>query len=390
VAITGFGLVHPLARSPEELARALAAGSPPRAPEVADLDFKDHFPAQAKRASKMDRLGQYACCAALFALRHAGLERPPEPARAGVVGGSAFGGLEACVSFHADLLREGPELVSAVQFINTAHNVAASQVAISFGIQGPVVNLSSGLAAGLDAVVTGVRTIRAGRADLVLAGGYERWIPELQTALRSVKLLGDGAAGEGASLAPAEGACFLVLEEGEKALGRGAAPLAWVLGYGQSAAVSARGAAGAGLAKALNTALAMAGDPQPAAAIVGAQGTPRYDVAVRGAYEEVLGGRYEEMPKLFPKRALGEAFGAAGPLAIAAALATEGLLAVGPVLVDSLAWGGAGTAVVLGGAPGPGPALADLEERAKRGSREKFLAALAKVPDVAPDQGDEL
>ena len=26
-----------------------------------------------------------------------------------------------------------------------------------------------------------------------------------------------------------------------------------------------------------------------------------------------------------------------------------------------------------------------LEERAKRGSREKFLAVLAKVPDVAPD-----
>jgi len=31
-----------------------------------------------------------------------------------------------------------------------------------------------------------------------------------------------------------------------------------------------------------------------------------------------------------------------------------------------------------------------LEERARRGSREKFLAALAKVPDVAPDPGDEL
>jgi len=32
----------------------------------------------------------------------------------------------------------------------------------------------------------------------------------------------------------------------------------------------------------------------------------------------------------------------------------------------------------------------NLEERAKRGSREKFLAVLAKVPGVAPDPGDEL
>ena len=31
-----------------------------------------------------------------------------------------------------------------------------------------------------------------------------------------------------------------------------------------------------------------------------------------------------------------------------------------------------------------------LEARAKRGSREKFLAVLAKVPNVAPEPGDEL
>jgi predicted transcriptional regulator len=31
-----------------------------------------------------------------------------------------------------------------------------------------------------------------------------------------------------------------------------------------------------------------------------------------------------------------------------------------------------------------------LEERARRGSREKFLAVLAKVPDVAPDPNDEI
>jgi predicted transcriptional regulator len=31
-----------------------------------------------------------------------------------------------------------------------------------------------------------------------------------------------------------------------------------------------------------------------------------------------------------------------------------------------------------------------LEERAKRGSREKFLAVLAKAPDIAPEPDDEL
>lgn len=31
-----------------------------------------------------------------------------------------------------------------------------------------------------------------------------------------------------------------------------------------------------------------------------------------------------------------------------------------------------------------------LEEKARRGSREKFLAVLAKVPDVSPESEDEL
>ena len=31
-----------------------------------------------------------------------------------------------------------------------------------------------------------------------------------------------------------------------------------------------------------------------------------------------------------------------------------------------------------------------IQERAKRGRREKFLAALSKVPDVSPQAGDEL
>lgn len=31
-----------------------------------------------------------------------------------------------------------------------------------------------------------------------------------------------------------------------------------------------------------------------------------------------------------------------------------------------------------------------LEDRAKRGSRERFQAVLAKVPDVPPESGDEL
>lgn len=335
VVVTGYGAVHP--HGVEQAAFDAAAA--PAAPTLPEFKYKRWFPESSKRIKKMDMAGKYASCAALFALRHAGLEAPPDPARAGLVTGSMFGGLEACLAFHSDLVLKGPDNINPVLFPNTSHNVACGHVAITLSLKGPVTALVSGLAASHEALALAARTIRAGRADLMLAGGFERWVPEL------------GAVTDDLGLAPAEGACFLVLEAAETAAARGAPVRGGVQGYGLASDASGRchvEGDGAGLAEAMRRALADAGD-RPAAIAPGVQGVPAYDDAIEAAYRAVLGDAAAALPRLAPKTRLGETFGAGGAFAAAAVLAAwgGGRLPPGPVLMDGYAWGGAACGLVL-------------------------------------------
>jgi len=343
VAVSGAGFVHPHGDRLEDLERAIELALPPPGARIEAFDYGAFFPGDSRREKKMDRVGRYASCAALLALRHAGVPLPlAAPERTALVGGTMFGGLEACAEFHGELTGSGPDLVNASLFPNTAHNVACAQVAISFGIEGPVFAVASGLASGLEAVIWGCRLLRSGRAEMVLAGGFDRWTGTLDAALRSRGVLApEGAPG----LRPAEGACFLVLETVDRCRERGGRPLAEILGFAQASAVGGRGEGGAGaLARALRQALRSAGDARPSTLCTGLQGVPRHDGQMLAAYGE-LGWQDGCGPARFDcKRILGETFGAAGPFAVAAALAA---LLPGPVLVDALAWGGATAALVL-------------------------------------------
>lgn len=358
VVVTGAGLLHPSAADLRQLAAALARGTPPASPEIAGFDYRRWF-ADDRRAAKMDRLGRHACVAALLALRDAALDPLPDRPRVGLVAGTLFGGLEACLSFHSELLAYGP---NPATFPNTAHNVAAGQVAIRLGVQGPVMTIV-GPAAGLDAVVAGARWIAAGRADVVLAGGFDRWLPEIGTALASLGLLGAARNGD-APLVPAEAACFVVLESAAHAAGRGAPVLGLLRGWGQAAEALAGGgvrAGGGALTTAMRRALAMARVEVPTALCVASRETASYDAAVAAACGAVSDGAVPP-PKLEPKRALGETFGAAGPLALVSALvrAAAGEALGDAVLLDGVAWKGGATALVLDcrSVPPPAPSSA--------------------------------
>lgn len=342
VAITGIGVLHPHGCDVASLERALEAGAPPAGPTITDFQYKVHFPESSKRIKKMDMVGKYASCAALFALRDAGFQAPPDPERAGLTTGTMYGGLEACASFHHDLVTRGPDNVNPVHFPNTAHNVPCGHVAITLGLKGPLAALVSGLVAGHEAIITAHRMVRSGRADLVLAGGFDRWCPALARA----------AAALGVAVQPAEGACFLVLEARHHAEARGARILGRLLGHGQasdSPALCGVDRSGTGLGRALELALKRAGVARPVALCVGRQGNPVYDQALEAAYARVLDLPPRDLPRLEPKRVLGETFGADGTFAVAATLLRQraGALPPGPVLVDGYAWGGAAAGLVV-------------------------------------------
>jgi 3-oxoacyl-[acyl-carrier-protein] synthase II len=340
VVITGVGLLHPHGAQFNALETALMRKTPPAGPRIERFRFKDFFPKSSKRIKKMDMVSKFASCAALFALEHAGLKAPPSPERTGLSTGTMFGGMEACAAFHEDLILRGPDNVNPVNFPNTSHNVPCGHVAIALGIRGPVTALASGLGAGHEAVLTGVRTIRSGRADMMLVGGYDRWFPKLAEALDDLVPY------------PAEGSCFLVLESAESAEKRDARILGRILGYGQASDTVPLGRVasnGEGLARALRLALRSCQLETPTSLVLGLTGLEGYDKAIEAAYREVLGESSQTIPRQTPKRVLGETFGAGGCFSVAATLVwmQQGVLPSGPALLDGYAWGGAATTLVV-------------------------------------------
>lgn len=126
-------------------------------------------------------------------------------------------------------------------------NMPACHISILFDLEGVNNTLTTGASAGLQAVGEAYRILQRGSADLMLAGGAESKVNPM--GLSRCALLGyladltskdpqgiyrpfDRSA---TGLVIGEGAAFLVLEEREHALKRGAKIYAEIAGYGTSA-----------------------------------------------------------------------------------------------------------------------------------------------------------
>src|SRR5207245_9540208 len=72
--------------------------------------------------------------------------------RIGVLCGTYLGAVESVEAFLRAMLEEGPQAVSPAIFPNTVWNAAAGQVAIHLGAVGPTSTVTSGHAAGAQAL----------------------------------------------------------------------------------------------------------------------------------------------------------------------------------------------------------------------------------------------
>ena len=185
VAVTGLGAVTPLgndARSTWEAAVAGrsgidwirsfdADGFPVRvAAEVKDFDGSGVVP--PKEARRLERNVLLAVAAAREALDDAGVNGF-DPARVGVVLGSAIGGVTGVLD-QADVMRErGADRVSPFFLPNVLVDSASGQVAITLGIRGPNYAVVSACATGSHTIGEGAELIKRGDADVILAGGTE-------------------------------------------------------------------------------------------------------------------------------------------------------------------------------------------------------------------------
>src|SRR5947207_15210062 len=257
VAVTGLGAVTPLGLDAPSTWRAALAGEsgvdfiqafdPSQFPVRIAAEVKGFEPtavASPKEVRKLDRNVLLALGAGREALADAGLNGF-DPARVGIVFGSAIGGVIGIME-QSEIMRErGPERVSPNFLPNVLVDSASGQLAISLGIRGPNYAPVSACATGSHAVGEGAELIKRGDADAVLAGGTEACIHPLILAgfcaMRGLAVEDEHPPHASrpfdatrAGFVMGEGACVLLLEALDSALARGAPIYAEVLGYGAS------------------------------------------------------------------------------------------------------------------------------------------------------------
>jgi len=342
VVITGLGAVTPLGGDAPSTWRAAVAGEsgvdfirgfdtsayPVRiAAEVKDFD--PAAVASPKEGRRMDRNVLLALGAAQEAWRDSGVG-DFDPARVGIVVGSAIGGLPGIVE-QADVLRDrGPDRVSPFFIPSVLVDSASGQIAISLGLRGPNYAPVSACATGSHAVGEAAETIRRDAADLVLAGGTESCIHPLILAgfcaMRGLVAEEEEPARASrpfdatrAGFVMGEGACMLVLEEREAALARDASIYAEVLGYGASNDahhMAQPDPDSVGVAEMMSSALERSGVAPERVGYINAHGTstPLGDLAETKAIKQVFEEHAYRLAVSSTKSVTGHCFGAAGAI----------------------------------------------------------------------------
>lgn len=352
VVVTGMGAISPMGIGVSALTGGLLAGRSGGGPitlfdatgyrttiaaEVPGYEPEEHF--EARELRRLDRFTQFFLISVREAIAQAGLhyeEDDPEAARAGVVVGAGFGGMQAFID-EIDLLRDrGPGRVSPTGVPKIIPNMAAGLASIEHHLLGPVTCVVTACSASANAIGDGAELIRRRAADVVVAGGAEAAITDFGVAsfaqARALTTRNDDP--EAASrpfdadrdgFLMGEGGAALVLEERERAVGRGAEILAEVTGYGMSADayhMTLPRPGGHGAARAMQAALDDAGLTPDEIDYVNAHGTSTEanDATETAAIHIALGEAASQVAVSSTKSMTGHILGGAGAVEAVASI----------------------------------------------------------------------
>ena len=259
VAITGAGVVSPLGTSLADFHSALAQGRSGirRLPEEiaqgtgvqvgALVDWNPEGLFSAGEAANLDRVAQFAIGASDQALRASGLDlASADRNRIGVYWGTGMGGAQTLDAAFHRLYANKDWRARPHTVVMAMNNAAGSNVALRHGLRGPFANFSTACSSSAMALGEAMRTIAAGRADAVVAGGSEALLtPGTLSAWFALRTLAPADAADAAAsckpfdkrrggLVLGEGAAAFVLEDESHALARGARILGFLTGYGNT------------------------------------------------------------------------------------------------------------------------------------------------------------
>ena len=121
-----------------------------------------------------DRFTQFTLIAARQAMQGAGLGAVSEgSARAGVVLGTAGGGVNTWDENYRSVYEEGKNRVHPFVVPKLMNNAAASHVAIEYNLQGPGFSVATACASSNHAMGLAFQLIRGGGCDVMVTGGSE-------------------------------------------------------------------------------------------------------------------------------------------------------------------------------------------------------------------------
>jgi 3-oxoacyl-[acyl-carrier-protein] synthase II len=344
VAVTGAGVVSPLGASLEDFHRALCDARPGIRRLPADVAqgsgvqvgaMIDWNPAplfKEAEAANLDRATQFALAAAAQAIATSGLTANE---RTGVYWGTGLGGAHSLEAAYKQVYGAREWRVRPLTVVMAMSNAAGSNVAVRHGLRGPFANFATACSSSAMALGEAMRTIQAGRADAMIAGGSEALLtPGTLVAWQALRTLAPAdAADPAASCKPfdkrrgglvlGEGAAAFVLEDESLARARGAPVLALLTGYGNSCdAMHMSRPDRDGQVRAMREALAESALAPEAIGYINAHGTATVvgDVVEAEAINAVFGEAAARVPVSSTKSLHGHLLGAAGALEFAAAL----------------------------------------------------------------------
>jgi len=136
-----------------------------------------------KEQRRLDDFIIYALASAEMAMADAGLViGAGEAERAGVIIGSAIGGIATIEKEKEAVLLGGPRKMSPFTVPAALANLAAGHVSIRFGAKGPINCSVTACASGTCAIGDAARIIAEGYADVMIAGGVDAAVTPLCVA----------------------------------------------------------------------------------------------------------------------------------------------------------------------------------------------------------------
>ena len=345
VFVTGLGVISPVGNTVDEMWASIRNGvsgigrttrfDPSRvdakvAAEVKNFDVSKYI--DPKEARRMALFTQFALAAAKQAWQDAGLtEGSVEPDRVSVMLGNGIGGKEVDDEGYRILFDRGPGRLSPMLIPKLIANEAAGNISIALKTKGAALTVVTACASGTDAIGMAMDMIRAGRADIVIAGGTEATITEYcvggfcsmkalstqhndspEKACRPFDKDRDG-------FIMGEGAAILILESEEHARARNARVYAEVAGYGATGDayhVAAPDPEASGAIRAITLALKDSGLAPEAIDYINAHGTstPLNDPMETKAVKTVFGAHAYKLKMSSTKSMTGHLLGAAGAI----------------------------------------------------------------------------